>query len=190
MSDLSSVRQKVTEGADWRGSIRVTIGGDEHELTVRQLKDPEFFEVMSKIDRDELQELRDELPAEEMEEYRELQQKDTLEGDERERFEELEAMLEEESGDMFKVLSRETFEGIRQCAKYAVEPDDEDLRQAFTERAADIEREYGVKVKTPEDVEPALQDDIEGMIDDATNFTSFTIGLQALVQTVGEDEGN
>jgi len=190
MSDLNTVRQKVDEGANWRGEIRVNIQGEEHELTIRQLKDPEFFEVMSMIDRDELQELRAELPDEEMEEYRDLQGREELDEDERERFEELESKLEEETSSMFEVLSQSTFEGIRKCAKYAVEPDEEDVRMAFAERAPQIESEYGIKVKQPEDVEPALQDDIEAMIDDATNFTSFAIGIQSLVQSIGEDEGN
>lgn len=190
MSDLNQLRQKVEEGAEWRGSIRVTIGGEEMELTVRQLKDHEFFEVMSHIDRDELQQLRSEMPGDLMDEYQELQRKEELDDEEQERFEELEERLEDESVDLFEVLSEETFLGIQKCAKYAVEPDDEDRRQAFTERAPEIEREYGVKVSTPEDVEPALQDDIENLIENATNFTSFTIGIQALVESVGEDEGN
>lgn len=192
MSDLNSVREKVAEGAAWRGTIRVEIGGEENELTVRQLRDPEFFEVMSLIDRDELQNLREDLPDGMMEEYRELQQAEDLDEEEHERLEELRAELEEHSdaGSLFESLSHDTFEGIRKCAKYAVEPDEEDLQHAFRERASEIEREYGIRVQTPEDVEPALQDDIEEMIDACTKFTSFTIGIQALVQTVGEDEGN
>lgn len=189
MSDLHTVNQKVAEGADWRGTIHVTIDDEEHELTVRQLRDPEFHEVMSLIDRDELQELRDGLPEETMTEYRDLQRKEELDDEERERFEELEAELQDSSINIFDVLSRETFEGIQRCAKYAIEPDEEDKRRAFTERAAEIEKEYGIKVQTPEDVEEALQDDIDAMIENATNFTSVTIGIQALVQSVGEDEG-
>lgn len=190
MSDLHSVRQKVEEGADWRGTIRVEIGDEEHELTVRQLRDPEFQEVMSLIDREELQELQSELGGTDMEEYRELQQAEDLDEEEEERLEELREELQQSSGNIFDVLSTETFEGIRRCAKYAVEPDEEDLREAFVDRAAEIESEYGVKVKTPEDVRPAIQDDIEAMIDRATNLASFTIGIQALVETIGEDEGN
>lgn len=190
MSDLNAVREKVAEGAEWRGTIRVNIADTEMELTVRQLKDPEFFEVMSMVDREELQQLRESLPEDEMDEYRELQRAEELTDEERERFNELESELEENSVSMFEVLSEETFEGIRRCAKYAVEPDRQDLEQAFRERAAEIEREYGVKVSEPDDVRVALQDDIESMIDNATDFTSFTIGIQALVQTVGQDEGN
>jgi hypothetical protein len=190
MSDLNAVRQKVQEGADWRGEINVSIDGDELQLTVRQLKDPEFFEVMSLIDRDELQELRSTLPSDKMDEYQDLQETEELDDEEADRLNELKEELESSDIDMFDVLSQETFEGIRKCAKYAVEPDDEDIREAFMERAADIEREYGVKVQEPADVMPALQDDIEHMIDNSTKLTSFTIGIQALVQTVGESEGN
>lgn len=190
MSDLSSVRQKVEEGANWRGTINVSIGGEEHELTVRQLKDSEFREVMSLIDRGELQEFQDGMPEDLLDEHRELQQKDNLDEEESERLTELENKLDEQSVDIFEVLSEDTFEGIQKCAKYAVEPDEEDLREAFMERAPEIEEEYGVKVQTPDDVRPALQDDIDDMIERSTNFTSFAIGIQALVQTVGEDEGN
>lgn len=190
MSDLSSVRQKVDEGAEWRGTIRVNIGDEEHELTVRQLNDGEFFEVMSMVDREELQSLREELPSDKMEELRDLQSADNLTDDERERLEELRTEMEAESGNMFDILSKETFDGIRLAGKYAVEPDDEDLREAFMDRAPEIEREYGVKVETPDDVREAIQDDINEMIERSTKLTSFTIGIQALVQTVGEDEGN
>lgn len=190
MSDLHEVREKVEEGAEWRGTIRVQIDDEEMELTVRQLRDPEFFEVMSMIDREELQELREQLPSEKMSEYQELQQADELDADERERFDELESELEENSEGLFTMLSYETFEGVRKCAKYAVEPDDDDVEHAFRTRASAIEREYGIKVSQPEDIIPALQDDIDDMIDRATKFTSFNIGIQALVQSVGEDEGN
>lgn len=190
MSDLNKLREKTTEGAQWRGTIRVNVMDEEMELTVRQLKDPEFFEVMSLIDRDELQKLRDQLPDDEMEEFRELQDATELSDEDRERFNELEELLEEESVDLFEVLSVDTFEGIRRCAKYAVEPDEEDIRETFMERASEIESEYGIRVQTAEDVLPAMQDDIEEMIDNSTKFTSFTIGIQSLVQTVGEDEGN
>lgn len=190
MSDLSAVRQKVEEGIEWRGAIRVSINDEEHELTVRQLRDPEFFEVMSMIDREELEELQEELPEETMDEFRDLQTKEELDEDEEERLDELREELEGSTTDMFQVLSEETFEGIRLAGKYAVEPDEEDMQNAFRERAAEIERQYGIKVQTPEDVYDALKDDIRAMIDDATQLTSFTIGMQALVESVGQSEGN
>jgi uncharacterized membrane-anchored protein YjiN (DUF445 family) len=190
MSDLHKVSQKTKEGKEWRGSIRVQIDGDEHELAVRQLVDPEFHEVMSMIDRDELQELRADLPDDEMEAYRELQQEEELDDEQQERFEELRSQLEESTGDIFDAISTETFEGIRQTAKYCVVPDEEDKRAALRERASEIEREYGVKVQQPDDVEEALNEEIDEMIDSSVRLTSFTIGIQALVETVGEDEGN
>lgn len=189
MSDLFKVKQKTKEGIEWRGQINVTIDDEEHELTIRQLRDPEFEEVMDKIDRDELQDLRDRMPSDLMEEHEELQRAEDLDDEERERLEELEEQLEEESPNIFDVLSTSTFDGIRLCAKYAIEPDEEDLREAFMDRASEIEQQYGVRVNEPEDIRPALQDDIDYMIDNATGFTSFTIGIQCLVETAG-DEGN
>lgn len=189
MSDLQTVGQKLTEGAEWRGTIRVGVDGDEHELTIRQMKDPEWKGVRGDIDRDELQSLQDEMPSEKVEELDELRDKDELSDEQAERFEELEEEVREESPDPLAVLSDETFNAIRQVAKYCVEPDEEDKREAFMDRADEIEREYNTKVQTPDDVEEALQDDIEAMIDNSTNMASFTIGMQCLVETVG-DEGN
>lgn len=189
MSDLSEVKQKAKEGIEWRGTIRVNIDDEEHELTVRQLRDPELTEVMDLINRDELQDLRGQLPDDVMEEYQDLQEKEELDEEESERLAELEEKLEEESGDVFEVLSKQTLDGLRLCAKYAIEPDEEDLRTAFRERASEIEKEYGVRVEKPEDVRPALQDDIDFMVDNATNFASFTMGVQCLVETAG-DKGN
>lgn len=190
MSDLNQVDEKIQEGADWRGTIRVNLEDEEYELTVRQLVDPEFREVMAMIDRDELQELRETLPSDAMETMRELRQKDDLTEEEEDELDEAQDALNDAEVDIFDILSESTFEGIRRCAKYAVEPDEEDAAHAFKERAHEIEREYGIKVQTPEDVIPALQDDIDNMIDSATNMASFTIGIQCLVETVGEDEGN
>jgi hypothetical protein len=189
MSDLAAVDQKITEGAEWRGTIRVEIDDKEHELTVRQLVDPEFKEVMSLINRDELQELRGTLPDDAMETLRELRDKDELTEDEEKELEQAQAAMDEAEVDIFDVISDETFEGIRRCAKYCVEPDEEDLHEAFENRAMQIERDYDIKVQRPEDVEPVLQDEIETMIDNAVNMVSFTIGIQALVETVG-GEGN
>lgn len=190
MSGLNTVRKKTEEGVNWRGTIHVSIDGEEVPLTVRQLVDPEYHEVMSMIDKDELQELREQMPQDVLDEYRELQNQEELDEEESERLEELQAELEDQDVDFFEILSDETFEGIRQCAKYCVEPDEEDLREAFASRAPEIEAEYGVKVETPSDIEPALQDEIEFMIDKSTDFVSFAIGIQCLVETVGEDEGN
>jgi hypothetical protein len=189
MSDLFSAKSKIKEGADWRGSITVEIDGDEHELCVRQLVDPELEDVWGKIDRSELEELRERLPSEKMEEHRELVERDDCDESEEARKDELKAELEDETPDIFEILSGETFEGIRLAAKYGVEPDDDDRERVFRERPREIEREYGVKVTTPEDVEPALQDEIEAMIESCTDFTSFEIGTKVLTETVG-DEGN
>lgn len=190
MSDLLQAKQKIQEGIEWRGTITAEINGEEHEFTIRQLRDSELREVLDLLDREELKELSSDLPEEEVEELRELQRKEEdLTDDEQDRLEELRETVEEEAGDVLDVLSEDTFEAIRNTAKYAIEPDEEDLEQAFKNRASAIEREYGYKVKTPEDVKPALQDEIDQMIDDATNFTSVNIGIQCLVETVGE-EGN
>lgn len=189
MSDFHGIKKKLQEGVDWRGSIAVSIGDDSYDLTVRQLHGPEFEEVMSLIDRSELQQLRESLPQDSLKEYRDLQDQEERDEEDEERLVELEAELEESSVDLFDILSTDTFEGIRRCAKYGVEPDDEDLREAFVDRAAEIESEYGKKVQTPDDVYDPIKKEYADLIDQATNFTAFTIGIQVLVKTVG-DEGN
>lgn len=200
MSDFKLVRTKVSEGAKWRGSIRVSIDGQEAELAVRQLKDPEFFEVMDMINREELQALRADLPEELMDEFRELQQKDELTEEESERFAELEQELNNNSVSLFDALSTETLMGIRRCAMYAVVPDNADIMEAFgdPEYVNYVESEYGISVKEPKDLYDAekdgrpdewagpLKDEVQKMVQDCTKFTSFTIGIQALVETIGD----
>lgn len=191
MSDMHKLRQKVTEGIEWEGTVTVELDDDEIELTVRQLRDGEFFKVLSMIDRDELRSLQDQVPTEIRDEYRELQEQDELDESERERLEELQRELRDEMGVIFDEISEDTFEGIRQAGKYAVVPDDEDLRRAFTERAREIEQEYGIDVKQPEDVRDVLERELEDYIDNATNFLSFIIGLSALERSIGGgDAGN
>lgn len=187
---ISELTQKTKEGAEWRGEISVKRGEDDIDLTIRQLRDPEFEEVMELIDRDELKEFREHLPVELMEEYEELSQMDDddmSEADEA-RLEEIEEEMEEVSADidLFEIFSTETFEGLRTCAKYAIEPSQEEMEEALRTRASEIEEKYGVRVQQPEDTRIAFKDDIEYSIDNATDFSSVTIGLRALTETVGE----
>jgi hypothetical protein len=188
MSDLFKTRQKVEEQADWRGSINVEMDGEMMTLSVRQMFDPEFWEVMSLIDTDELEELQATLPEEKMEEYRDLRDKDDLDEAEEEKLANLQEELEDEQVQMFEVLSRDTFEGIRQAAKYGWVPDEEDCREALVEHADTIEEEYGRT--THEEAAKWLQTHyIEPTIDRSTGFASFAIGIKVLTETMG-DEGN
>jgi hypothetical protein len=189
MSGLSTAKTKIKEGASWRGDITVEIRGEDVPLTVRQLRDPEFEEVMGLLDRDELQELREAYPSDVMERLDELTEKDELTDEEREERDELRDEIADSDVNVFDYLSDSTFKGIRRAAVYGIEPDEEDKREALRERAHEIEAEYGVKVETPDDTLPALQDDIEEMIAESTNFVSFRMGMKVLTETVGE-EGN
>lgn len=187
MSNLFETRQKVEESAEWRGSITVAVDDDQQTLSVRQLRDPEFFEVMGLIDTDELESLQNALPEEKMEEYRELQERDDLDPDEEDRLEALQEQIENADVNMFDILSSETFEGIRRAAKYAVEPDGDDKRKALMEFAEEIEERYGRT--RDEDAEKYLNETfIPSMIDRATGFASFTIGIKALTETIGDAE--
>jgi len=188
MSDLFEVRNKTESGADWRGEIDVVVDDEHHELTVRQLVDPEFWEVMSLVDTDELDELQSELPEDLMEEYDELQSKDNLSGEERERLEELQSEVESADINIFDTLSKDTFDGLVTAAKYGVEPDAEDVRYALANFTDDIDQLYGGT--SNEDAEEYVNDHIIGpMIDNSTDFTSFAIGIKVLGATL-DDEGN
>lgn len=188
MSDLFELREKVEDGANWRGSINVEIDDTVKTLTVRQLRDPEFWEVMSKIDTDELEGLQDDIPDDVSEELRKLQESDELDDAEEERLEELQERIEADGVNMFDKISRETFEGIKQCAKYGVEPDEEDVRHVLTTQPGDIEEQYG---GTGNDEARQFVNDhvIEPMVEQSTDFTSFAVGIRVLSETL-EDEGN
>lgn len=188
MSDLFEVRQKTEEGAEWRGSINVAIDGDQHELTVRQLRDPEFWDVMSQVDTEELEALQSDLPEDKMEEYRDLQESDELSDDDEDRLEALQEEVEEEDINLFEKLSVETYKGLKQAAKYGVEPDESDVRMALTDHTDDIVDNYGSA--SNENARQYVNDTIvKPMIERSTNFTSFAIGVKALGETLG-DTGN
>lgn len=188
MSDLFEVREKVESGANWRGSINVEIDGEVKELTVRQLRDPEFWEVMSQIDTDELEAMQADLPEDVQDELRELQQADELSEEDEERLEELQEEVEENGIDMFDTISKETFDGIKQCAKYGVEPDEEDARHVLTTNPEKINDLYGGTGN--EEAKKYVNDNvIKPMIEQSTDFTSFAIGVRVLTETL-EDEGN
>jgi len=188
MSDLFEVRRKTEDGAKWRGSINVSIDDESHQLTVRQLRDPEFWEVMSQVNTDELDELQADLPEEKMEEYRELQDAERLSDKEEERLEQIQTEIEEQDIDLFEVLSYETYEGLKQAAKYGVEPDESDVQTALTEHAGEIKDKYGGT--SHDDAKQYVNDHvIEPMVERSTNFTSFAVGIKALGETLG-DAGN
>lgn len=188
MSDLFETREKVEEGANWRGEISVAIDGDTQELCVRQLRDPEFWEVMSLVDTDELDQLQDALPEDKMEEFADLRDADDLNEADEERLEKLQEELEEGEVDMFDIISTDTFEGIRKAAKYGVEPDEEDKREALVEMGDEIEDQYGRT--THEEAANYINDQvIYPMIEKSTNFTSFTIGIKVISESIG-DTGN
>jgi predicted DNA binding CopG/RHH family protein len=189
MSDLFKTRKKVEEGAEWRGEINVELDGETMELAVRQMYDPEFWEVMSLVDMDELEELQAELPEEKMDEFNELKEQDDLDDDEQERLSELQAELESQDIRMFDALSDDTFEGIRSAAKYGWVPDEEDARQAVMEHGDALDEEYGRA--TTEEAKEWLQDHyIEPTIDRATGFASFAIGIKVLTETIGDTKNS
>lgn len=188
MSDLFEAREKTEKGAEWRGTINVDIDGDTHELSVRQLVDPEFWEVMTYVDTDELKDLQSSLPEDKMEEFRELQTKEDLTEAEEDRLQELTEEVESEEVNIFETLSFETYKGIKLAAEYGVEPDEEDIRLALTEHTGEINEMYGGT--SNENAREYVNDHvIKPMIDRSTDFTSFAIGIRALGETLGE-EGN
>lgn len=188
MSDLFETREKVEKGAEWRGTIQVELDGDVHELTARQLRDTEFWEVMSSIDTDELDELQSDLPEEKMEEFRDLQQSDSLTDEEEERLQELQGEVGEEDINLFDTLSESTYKGIKQAAKYGIEPDGRDVQEALTRFTDEINDKYG---GTAEKHAREYVNDhvVEPMIERSTNFASFAIGVRVLGETLG-GEGN
>jgi hypothetical protein len=193
MSDLFPARQKVQQGINWRGEITVNIDGEEHQLSVRQLTDPEMYTVMSRIDDSEFDDLADMLDDDDRwDEFTELSEKDSLTDEESARLEELQDELEDsDTLAFFDALSDETFEGIRMCGKHAVVPDDDDVNAIMrdNELAESLEDKHGMRIRSREDAEQAANKEIQWMIDNATQFASFTIGIQALLAGQG-DMGN
>lgn len=187
MSDLFETRQKAEESINWRGSITVPVDGEQKELTVRQLRDPEFWEVMTLIDLEEIEQLQGDLPEDEMEEYRELSDKEDLSDGESDRLEVLEEQLNDQIN-IFDAISLQTYNGIVKAAKYCVEPDNEDVQQALAMHAGEIEEQHGSA--TQEAAEEYVNENVvKPMIDDFTDLTSFAIGMKSLEKTL-EDEGN
>jgi hypothetical protein len=185
MSDLFEARAKTEKGTAWRGNINVSIRGEQHDLTVRQLNDPEQWEVMSQVDTDELEELQSQLPEEKMDEYRELSDKEELTEEEERKLENIQDQIEEEDIDLFGTLSFETYKGLMTAAKYGVVPDESDIRQALTEHTNEIEERYGGT--SHEDAEQYVNDEyVEPMIEESTDFTSFAVGIKVLGETLGD----
>ncbi|WP_226041169.1 hypothetical protein [Natrinema sp. DC36] len=188
MSDLFKTREKVEKGAEWRGNITISIDDEQQNLCVRQLRDTEFWEVMSLVDTDELEELQDSLPEEKMEDFRELRDSEELTDEEQSRLDSLQDELEDGEVNMFEIISSDTFKGIQKAAKYGVEPDNDDKREALIEFGDKIEEQYGRT--TQEEAAKYINNQvIHPMIDRATGFASFSIGIKCLTESIG-DTGN
>lgn len=188
MSDLFKAREKVEQGDSWRGSVTVTIDDEQMDLTVRQLRDTEYWGTMGLIDRDELEDLQESLPQEKMESYRELRDADSLTEEEEAKLQRVQEDLESADVDLFDVISEETFEGIRKAAKCGIVPDEEDVRGAIVEHGDEIEEKYGRA--TSEEARQFLNDIvIPQTIDRSTGFASFSIGIKVVTETFG-DSGN
>lgn len=185
MSDLFEAREKVEKGAEWRGEINAEIDGETQQLTVRQLFDPEQWEVMSQIDMDELEALQEDLPEDKMEELAELRDSDSLTDDEQDRLEELQDELDDGDINIFDELSYETYKGLMTAAKYGIVPDDADVRYALTNHADEIEESYG---SLSNDAAKQYVNDtvITPMIERSTDFTSFAIGVKVIGETLGD----
>lgn len=191
MSDLFEAVEKTKQGANWRDTILLEHEGEELEFCIRQMKDPEFLRVMDQIDRNEIEDLQDELPGDLMDEYDELQEKSKEErsDSDSERLSELQEEIEAQSPDVLEHLSVSTFNGVREASKIAVEPDEDDMQRALREHAHEIEEETGENVRKPEDTRDYLNDRIAFMIDESTDFLSFVLGMECLMATA-DDEGN
>lgn len=186
MSDLFQTREKIEKGAEWRGELNVSLDDEMQTLQCRQLRDPEFWEVMSQIDTDELEALQADLPEEKMEELADLRERDEdLDPEEEERLQELQAEIEEEDIDLFDVISQETYKGIKQAAVYGVEPDQEDIQYALAEHAGEINDMYG---GTSSDEARQWVNDhvIKPMFERSTDFVSFSVGVKVLTETIGD----
>lgn len=192
MSDFGKIEQKTVQGVEWRGTISVVIDGEDAELSVRQLVEPEFREVMSYIDTDELKNLRGNIDDDMWDEYQELQQTEERTEEQNDRLAEITEELESDTGNIFDTLSDETFKGLSLAAKYGVEPDDADLAERFRdpEYVARVEKEYGIDVRTPDDLYKPLKDDIAWVFDNNTDFLSFTVGIQVLLETGGDEKNS
>jgi len=203
MSDVLQAMEKAEEGAEWRGNIRADIDGEVHDLTIRQLFDPEARKVESLIDTTVLREIREAIPDDVKDEYEDLQEKDDLDDDEEDRLRELTQQMNEAKEEVGTPDG--FFKAVRFAARKALVPDEDDVHEALAdpEFVRYVEDEYDVgRVNEPEDLyDPDKEGPVEGhpgplkdhiqktLIDRATDGASYQIGMKVLEESL-EEEGN
>lgn len=199
MSGWFQAREKIAEGKNWRGTINAPIGDDVHDLTVRQLRDKEWYKVRRGMNTDGLKELREDLDEEKSDRYRELQGKDELSDDEKEEMKELEDELASTTQELFDALDEDTFDAVVFAAKCALEPSEEDAREfleLLPQEKADIidhlDRDEASRIRDLEDAKRVLRQDMKEMVDYMTGFSSFSIGMRAIRESteVMRDDGD
>jgi hypothetical protein len=184
MSDLFQTRADVEEGAEKLYDINVEVLGESRELSVRQLYDPETFDVMGDINQDEIEAVQEGVPEDKLDRYSELHEKDNLTEDEEDELVELTEEIEDEDINLFDTLSKSTFNGIQKAAVHGVTPDEEDYQFAMANRTDEIENKYGDLSRDA--AEQYINDHIiPDMIKRSTDMSSFAIGIKVLGQTLG-----
>ena len=190
MSGFNKLREKAAKGQEWRGDITVGSGDDALDLKIRQLNDPEYYEVMSGINHDELEELGDMMPEDDLERFRELDDMDDRTEEQEAEMQLLEEDLNRQSAQIFKIMSKETFEAIRTAAKYGVVPSEDDVREMMMDDSWVKDKEdMGYDVSHYDGAYEALNDETPMIIDGQTDLESFEIGMEVIYETVG-GEGN
>lgn len=203
MSDWAKVRRTAIEGVKNRKTVEVEYEGETVEFTVRQLLDPEYFDVMSDINLEHLMDLQGDITQDEAERMLELIEIDDRTDEEESELEDLKAKAGDVNESFFDVVDDDTYQALRRCAMYVIVPDHEDVIEMFQDGqfVSYVEEEYGVEVKRPEDlydpekdIDPdkwagPMKDEMRKTLNRMGRMQSFNIGLEVFMSTL-EDMGN
>jgi len=186
-ADFLRAKSKIKRGTDFRDTVDVDIGGEDHTFGFRLLNEDEFDDVSMALPIEEMQGNREGLSEEEQERLQELAEKDQtdLTEEEQERLQELAG--KSETLELFDALDEEANEALRWAGKQAILPAPEDVRAVKT---ADFSQKVELLGKdianttSENQIENALKaNHIEPMIDDQPFPIKRTVGLRAFIET-------
>lgn len=199
MSDWASVRRKLVEGKEWRGSANVPIDGETYELAIRMLPEEVQFRLLPKMDLDALREHREDGMSEAEETVQELQSKDEeLTDEEEDRLEQAQERVREQRMDIMSDLGEGTYEALMEAGVEGIAPDEEDVAAVLEETPSESRERFGpiegVKnvPETKAEAREAVRREMEAVLDHNPYPIKLTLGMQVFSETngLGNSDGN
>lgn len=183
--DFLRADEKIERGTSWSDTMQIAIAGEKMEFGFTLLDERVRQRVQSTLPLDEFRDYQKGGMSDEQKELMELQRKDELSEEERERLIELaqEVNPEEEGKD---TLGNDAVEALMDAGKHAIEPTEDDVTDVINAEPQTHEKIFG-EIPDHLDKEVAregLREYMREQVEEQPFPIKFTLGQRAFMETV------